>query len=115
MAKHASKFYSVAVNHPELPGAYLASFAMPGHAPEWVMDGRVQKIFITPESAEIAGFRAMMARMNFASQAQNFSMKNPDKIRVSRPAPSQTKMIESVRSKADAVRVFSRFKDGDKE
>lgn len=109
MAKNSSKYYSVAVSHPELPGAYLSSFAIPGSPPEWIMEGRSQKIFTSPESAEIAGFRAMMARMNLSSQAQNFIMRNPTRVAPLPTKGDNAKTIQQIRSNEDAKKVFSKF------
>lgn len=77
MTKVSQAFYSTAIEHKELPGCYMASFATPGEAPMWVLDsdGR-PKIFTRPDQAELAGFRVMVARLNRARDVQTFQTKN---------------------------------------
>ncbi|MEH2517352.1 hypothetical protein V1279_002925 [Bradyrhizobium sp. AZCC 1610] len=71
--KVAQAYYSTAVEHKEMPGCFMATFATPGEAPMWVndRDGK-PKIFRDAAEAELAGFRVMVARLNRARSVQTF-------------------------------------------
>lgn len=75
--KPAKSFYSAAISHHDAPNQYLGSFAMPGEEPQWVMENGRVKVFSEPELAELAGFRILAARLNRASDVQEFvAMRN---------------------------------------
>jgi hypothetical protein len=76
MTKLAQAYYSTAVEHKEMPGCFMATFATPGEAPMWVndRDGK-PKIFRDAAEAELAGFRVMVSRLNRARSVQNFQTK----------------------------------------
>lgn len=76
MTKVAQSYYSTAVQHREVPGCYLGSFAIPGEPAMWVhdTDGK-PKIFRSEVEAEVAGFRVMMTKLNRARAVQSFEMK----------------------------------------
>lgn len=75
--KVAQAYYSTAVEHREMPGCYLATFAIPGDAPQWVndTDGR-PKIFKRADEAELAGFKVMVSKLNRARDVQSFRTKD---------------------------------------
>jgi hypothetical protein len=74
--KVAQAYYSTAVEHKEMPGCFMATFATPGEAPMWVNDREGKpKIFRDAAEAELAGFRVMVARLNRARSVQNFHTK----------------------------------------
>lgn len=73
MPKVAKSYYSAAIEHREVPGRFLASFALPGEAPEWVKDqtGKPQ-LFKRAIEAELAGYRVLTAKLNKARAIQDF-------------------------------------------
>jgi hypothetical protein len=107
MTKPSRSYYSAAVEHKEVPGCFMASFATPGEAPMWVTgsDGK-PKIFISQDGAELAGFRVMVSRLNRARNVQQFETKGYTRtggIKVFRAEePKQTHTIESVFGKKNA-------------
>ncbi|GAB9152315.1 MULTISPECIES: hypothetical protein [Bradyrhizobium] len=100
--KVAQAYYSTAVEHKEMPGCYLATFAIPGDAPAWVLDTDGKpKIFKRPDDAELAGFKVMVAKLNRARDVQSFHTRNGFKrrggIKVFRSSePEQKHTVESV-------------------
>jgi len=77
MTKVANSYYSTAVGHREIDGIYLATFALPGEAPQWVTDPKdgKPKHFTSAGEAELAGFRVMASKLNRARQEQDFHVK----------------------------------------
>jgi hypothetical protein len=73
MTRVSQAFYSTAIEHKEVPGWYLASFATPGEAPLWVNgpDGKA-KLFRSAIEAELAGFRVMASKLNKSRDVQSF-------------------------------------------
>jgi hypothetical protein len=73
MPKPSQAFYSTAIEHKEMPGCYMASFATPGEAPLWVNgpDGKA-KLFRSAMEAELAGFRVMASKLNKSRDVQSF-------------------------------------------
>lgn len=76
MSKISQSFYSTAVEHKEMPGIFMGSFAIPGDPPLWVTerDGK-PKMFRNPLEAELAGFRVMVTRLNKVKDVQEFLTK----------------------------------------
>jgi hypothetical protein len=73
MTKPSRSFYSTAIEHKEMPGCYMASFATPGEAPLWVNgpEGK-PRVFRDAAEAELAGYRVMVTRLNRARNVQTF-------------------------------------------
>jgi len=76
MTKVANSYYSAAVNHKSIDGLYHGTFGIPGEPPQWV-DGKDGKpnTFRSHDEAVIAGFRAMVTKLNRARQEQDFHVK----------------------------------------
>lgn len=76
MTKVSQSFYSAAIEHKQVPGCFQASFATPGELPLWVTgpDGK-PKIFRDAVSAELAGYRVMVTRLNKVRDIQTFQTK----------------------------------------
>ncbi|MGJ4953171.1 hypothetical protein [Bradyrhizobium sp. HKCCYLS20291] len=76
MTKGSQYYYSTAVEHREMPGCYMGSFASPGEAALWVTGPDAKpKVFTSAMEAELAGFRVMASRLNRARDTQRFEMK----------------------------------------
>ncbi|WP_316207531.1 hypothetical protein [Bradyrhizobium sp. SZCCHNR3118] len=76
MTKVSQSYYSTAVEHRDMPGCYMASFASPGEAALWVTGPDAKpKVFTSAIEAELAGFRVMASRLNRARDTQRFEMK----------------------------------------
>jgi len=75
MSKPAKSFYSTAIGHRDIPGAYLGSYAIPGEPPQWVTQGGQVRIFTGPNAkteAELAGFKVLVSKLNRAHDVQEF-------------------------------------------
>ncbi|MCA1379524.1 hypothetical protein I6F34_01645 [Bradyrhizobium sp. BRP05] len=96
--KLSHSFYSAAVGHREIDGIYLASFALPGETPQWVIDKDGKpKQFRSADEAELAGFRVMAAKLNKARDVQSFMTKRKNGIKsYHAPEPKQEHTVESV-------------------
>lgn len=68
--KLETKFWAASVGHREMPNKYMACFAVPGLASQWVMDGARQRIFDTAWEAELAAWKALAAKLNRALGSQ---------------------------------------------
>lgn len=107
MSNPSKSLYSAAVSSREIPGAFHASFALPGEPPAWVMENGQKKLFISAEAAELAGWRIIASKLNKAHDVQTFLVKRAQK---------QAEQIKSYHAPdkkaptAEADRVFSRFK-----
>jgi hypothetical protein len=77
MTKVSQSFYSTAIEHKEVSGCFMASFATPGETAMWVHDSNTgkPKLFRTAVEAELAGFRVMASRLNRARDVQTFQTK----------------------------------------
>jgi hypothetical protein len=76
MSRPSTKYYSAAVPHPSIHGAFLGSYALPGEPAQWIMERGQQKVFGTAEDAELTGYRILMGRMNSARGPQSFVTRN---------------------------------------
>lgn len=97
-AKVAKSFYSTAISHRDIPGVYLASYAIPGQAPQYVTVNGQVRIFHDKEEAELAGFKVMVSKLNKAQDVQEFVARSSvnRQPRPLRPVRAPAPTIESV-------------------
>lgn len=110
MSKVSRSFFAAAVAHKEMPGAYMASFAMAGEPPQWITQGGKPQMFDSAIEAELAGMRILLKKLNNAYHVQEFKSRPTDM-----PHPKKKESIRSFRSKgveehkAEVKSVFKKF------
>ena len=57
-------YFSAPIVHPEIKDAYHATFGVPGSPRKFVMKNGIKQIFSSKETAELAGYRALMDQLN---------------------------------------------------
>jgi hypothetical protein len=79
-AKPATAFYATSIEHKDLSGHFMGSFAIPGLPPQWVTkpDGQPRH-FRTAVEAELAAFRVLLSKLNRARDEQRFQTKRDAK------------------------------------
>jgi hypothetical protein len=103
--KLARAHYSAPIAHPEIPGAYFGSYAVPGKPPCWVTENGNRKVFGNFEQAELAGYRILMACLNRSSSPQVASVRTRTEPRDRRDLIKAS----ADSSKPDINSVFARF------